>query len=240
LEHALDLDRLSQILTPGMRAAALLVLLILVLGRIPILKFLILPFSIFGVIVHELAHALATVLTGGKFEQLSVWFNPTTNEVEGIALSKGGDGCLIANAGYLGAILFGALLLVLAVSDVSARAVVLALGAALLLVTALFIRGAFGLVSGLLIGVGLILVSRQLPELIAKGVLWILAVTMFVDSALHLIHIPGDAKNLQKRTGIDFGIWIVLWQVLAVVIVLYALNRAYGLPLPWDLLAGGD
>jgi hypothetical protein len=234
-----DLDRLNQLLTPGVRAAALLVLLILILGRIPILKFLILPFSIFGVIVHELAHALATVLTGGQFKQLSVTYNPTTNEVEGSALSRGGDGCLIVNAGYVGTTLAGALLLIVAVSSISARLVLLVLGIGLLLVTAIFMRGAFGRISGVLIGLGLILISRQFPEVIAKGVLWIMAVTMFVDTALHLIHVPMDARNLQRRTGIDFGLWIVLWQILAVLIVLWALNRAYGVPLPWTLLGRG-
>jgi hypothetical protein len=238
-EYVVDLDRLNQVLTPGVRAAALLVLLILLLGRIPILKFLILPFSIFAVVIHELAHALATVLSGGRFERLSVWYNPTRNEVEGAAYSRGGDGCLIINAGYVGTILFGALLLVVAVSDLSARLVVLVLGLGLLVVTALFIRGAFGVVSGLLIGLTLILISRQQPEIISKGVLWVMAVTMIVDSFVHLIFIPTDSQLLQKRTGINFGYWIVLWWVIAGLILVWALNRAYGVPLPWTLLGRG-
>jgi hypothetical protein len=222
-----------------MRAAALLVLVIVLLGRIPILKFLILPFSLFGVIIHELAHALATVLTGGQFGSLKVWYDPRDNEVKGLAMGRGGDGCLIGNAGYVGTVLFGALLLVIATSSLSARLVLLVLGGGLLLMTALFIRNGFGLLAGLLIGVGLILTSRNFPEVIAKGVLWIMAVTMFVDSALHLIGTPGDSKILEKSTGINFGYWIVLWQVLALVIILYALNRAYGVPLPWTLLGRG-
>jgi hypothetical protein len=134
---------------------------------------------------------------------------------------------------------FGALLLVVAVSDLSARLVVLVLGLGLLVVTALFIRGAFGVVSGLLIGLTLILISRQQPEIISKGVLWVMAVTMIVDSFVHLIFIPTDSQLLQKRTGINFGYWIVLWWVIAGLILVWALNRAYGVPLPWTLLGRG-
>lgn len=233
----MNLDQLSGGLgQPGLRAAALLVLVILILGRIPILKFLILPFSILAVLVHELAHVVVTILTGGTVRSITVTYNTARNEVEGETRRIGGDGCLIGNAGYLGTILAGAALLIIAISDVSARAVLLLLGGLLLLMTPFIVRGAFAIISTLLIGAGFILIGRQFPEVIAKGVLWIAAVTMVVDSALHLIYIPGDARNLHKRTGIDFGVWIVLWQVLAVIIVLYALNRAYGVPLPWTLL----
>lgn len=231
----MDFDRLSQLLSPELRAAALLTALILVLGRIPILKFIILPFSIFGVIIHELAHALAMLLTGGKFLGLTFGFNPSTNEVSGLAAGKGGDGCLVTNAGYVGTIAFGALLLVIATSSVSARAVLLAMGIALIVITLFAIRGPFAILCALALGAAMVMISRQFPELIAKGVLWIAAVTLFVDSALHLIGTPSDSKILEKSTGINFGYWIVLWQVLAVIILLYALNRAYDLPLPWTL-----
>jgi hypothetical protein len=232
----LDFAQLSQVLSPELRAAALLMALIFVLGRIPILKFVILPFSVFGVIVHEMAHAVTLWLSGGSFRDIIVEFNPTTNEVTGATRNPRGNIVFSANAGYLGTIAFGALLLVIANSSVSARLVLLVLGGATALVTLLYIRNRFGVVSGLLIAVAMVAISRQFPEVIAKGVLWIAAATMFVDSALHLIGTPGDSKLLERTTGINFGFWIVLWQILAVVILLYALNRAYGVPLPWTLI----
>jgi hypothetical protein len=238
-ESVVDLDRLNEVLPPGLRAAALLVLLIFVIGRIPILQFLILPFVIVGVVVHELAHALASLLTGGRFGGMMVKYDTATNYVSGAARVGGGNDLLVTNAGYVGTLLVGGLLLVVAASEVSARLVVLALGLGLLFVGLVMMRNAFGRISAVLVGVGLVLIGRQMPEVIAKGVLWILAVTMILDTFFDLVHVPSDAKDLHKRTGIDFGFWIVLWWGLAAVILLFALNRAYGVPLPWTLLDRG-
>jgi hypothetical protein len=232
----MELERLVQGVPLAVRIAGLLLLVVFILGRTPGLKLLVLPLSVFGVIVHELAHGLVAILSGGRFKRFTVTWNPTSTEVEGEALREGGVGCLITSAGYLGTIFIGGVLLVLATSEVPASLVLLALGVLVALVCLVYVRNLFGMVSGLAVAALFVLVSQRLPEIIARGLLWLLAMQLFIDSFVHLIYVPQDAVNLQKRTGVPMAVWVVLWQVIAIGIVLYALHLAYGLPLPWEAL----
>jgi len=59
--------------------------------------------------VHEAGHGLSAILTGGRFVRFQVYANGA-----GIAFTAGGIRFIILQAGYLGAALFGAILLVLA------------------------------------------------------------------------------------------------------------------------------
>jgi hypothetical protein len=63
------------------------------------------PVKIFVVFLHELSHALATWLTGGKVLELTL-----SARQGGSVLSQGGNGFLIASTGYLGSLLLGSAL----------------------------------------------------------------------------------------------------------------------------------
>ena len=69
----------------------------LAIWLLPLLRPILLPLQYYNTHVHELAHALATVLTGGAVEYVSVFANGG-----GVTLSAGGFGPLIASAGYVG------------------------------------------------------------------------------------------------------------------------------------------
>ena len=88
-------------------AAALSVLL----WFIPYAEILTYPFRIFVTFIHEGGHALAALLTGNSVESLRVAINASgeTNTTQGGLFSQ----IFIASSGYVGAMAFGALLLVL-------------------------------------------------------------------------------------------------------------------------------
>jgi hypothetical protein len=73
------------------------------------LYWLMLPFRLFVTMIHELGHGLAAELTGGDFLRFEV-----TRGGAGLAYTRGGMPFVVIQAGYLGAALFGAGLLVLA------------------------------------------------------------------------------------------------------------------------------
>ena len=76
--------------------------LTLALLLIPYGHWLTYPFLIFATFIHETCHALATVLTGGKVESITVALDGS-----GLTLRQGGLGLLIVPAGYIGTALIG-------------------------------------------------------------------------------------------------------------------------------------
>ena len=67
------------------------------------------PLRLFVTFVHETAHGLTGILTGGVFLHFQVYPNGA-----GVAYTAGGNRFLILQAGYVGAALFGGVLLVAA------------------------------------------------------------------------------------------------------------------------------
>jgi len=85
--------------------------------------FLVYPFRIFVVFLHEISHGLAAVLTGGAIESIGLSFDEG-----GVCRTRGGWPFLILNAGYLGSLLWGATFLVLGERRTRARSVIGAIG----------------------------------------------------------------------------------------------------------------
>src|SRR4051794_5036743 len=78
---------------------------------IPFAEILTYPFRIFVTFIHEGGHALAAVLTGNSVSSLTIAMDGSgeTYATNGGLFSQ----MLISSAGYLGAMSFGALLLIL-------------------------------------------------------------------------------------------------------------------------------
>ena len=64
------------------------------------------PLRLFVTFVHEAGHGLTAILTGGRFERFIVFPNGA-----GLAYTAGGSPFFVLQMGYLGAALFGAILM---------------------------------------------------------------------------------------------------------------------------------
>src|SRR5215211_3495482 len=116
--------RLSQDARPQAMTLLVAATLSVVLWFIPYAEVLTYPFRIFVTFIHEGGHALAALLTGNSVASLSV-----ATDGSGLTFtSKGGiiSQIFISSAGYLGSMVFGALLLMLIRKTVAARIVLLA------------------------------------------------------------------------------------------------------------------
>jgi Peptidase M50B-like len=82
------------------------VLLIAVLGSIPYLSLALYPFALFVTLLHESSHALVGTITGGSVTSLQI-----SPDLSGVTGFNGGIQALIAPAGYLGATVAGAIML---------------------------------------------------------------------------------------------------------------------------------
>ena len=214
---------------------------------IPFAEILSYPFRIFVTFIHEGGHAVAALLTGNSVQSLSVAMNASgeTFTTQGGMFSQ----VLVSSAGYLGAMTFGALLLVLIRKAVAARIVLAGAALLILLLTTIFglvkplVAGSWGslsgipftLFAGIVLAVGLFLVARFASARVATFVLSLLAVQCVLNALLDLKTVlflsstfapavPTDAQNMALATGVPALVWTLLWIALAFGILMLALR----------------
>ena len=212
----------------------------IVLWFIPFAEILTYPFRIFVTFIHEGGHAIAALLTGNSVQSLSI----ATNASGETYTSQGGtiSQMLVASAGYLGSMAFGALLLVLIRKAIAARIVLIgsaALVFALTLIYGLIKPGMSGVVSsalpftilaGTLLSVGLVVIAKYSSARVATFFVSLLAVQCILNALLDLKTVfflsspfaptvPTDAVNMATATGIPAIVWAVVWIGIAVAIL---------------------
>ena len=182
------------------------------------------PVKVLVVLFHELGHAIATWATGGTVVEIGL-----SPQQGGHALSAGGMRLAILNAGYLGSLLWGILLLAVARRRTSARAGLAALGLVVVVTTVWLVRPiiGFGFGFGAVMGVVLIACSRLLPATAAQvvlrglGVFSILYALFDIRDDVFLADATAltDASMLAAETGVPSMIWGVLWLALGIGVV---------------------
>lgn len=214
---------------------------------IPFAEILSYPFRIFVTFIHEGGHAVAALLTGNSVQSLSVAMNASgeTYTTDGGLFSR----ILVSSAGYLGAMTFGALLLVLIRKAVAARIVLAGSALVILLLTTVFglikplVSGSwnslggipFTFFAGIILAVGLFAVARFASAQVATFVLSLLAVqcvlnalldlkTVFFLSSPFAPAVQTDAANMALATGIPALFWTILWIVIAFGILMLSLR----------------
>ena len=215
---------------------------------IPYAEILSYPFRIFVTFIHEGGHAIAALLTGNSVQSLSVAMNGSgeTYTTQGGWFSQ----MFVSSAGYIGAMTFGALLLVLIRRAVAARIVLLGSAGIVLALTIIFgvvkplFAGAwlslsglpFTLFAGVLLTAGLFAVARFASARVATFVVSLLAVqcvlnalldlkTVFFLSSPFAATVPTDAVNMANTTGVPAIFWAGLWIAFSVLILLVAIKR---------------
>jgi len=202
----------------------------LALGVVAVLlwdTFVAYPFRLFVVLLHEISHGLAAVLTGGRIVSIGLGFAEG-----GVCVTRGGSRFLVLNAGYLGSLLWGATFLVLGEKRRRARSVIGAIGAFTLVVTLVYVRTLFGLVYGSLAAVALIVVAARLKPVVSEVLLAALgvmsclyAVWDVASDVLLRSHPDSDASALAALTGIPAVLWGAVWVVASVWVIVGVLRR---------------
>jgi len=190
-------------------------------------SFVVYPFRLFVVFLHEISHGLAAVLTGGSIESIGLSFDEG-----GVCRTRGGSPFLILNAGYLGSLLWGALFLVLGERRRRARAVIALVGAFTLLVTLVYVRTLFGFAYGLAAGLALWAVAARLRPAVSEVLLAAIGATSVLyavwdiasDVLLRHSH-ESDAAALAALTGIPAAVWGVVWIALSLGVLGYVVRR---------------
>jgi hypothetical protein len=188
------------------------------------------PLKIFVVLLHELSHALAAIATGGHVERILL--NPAQG---GVTEVRGGNAFVMLSAGYLGSLAWGLLLLELAYLRTRyLRLAVGGIGAFLLAMTVLFVRGTFGLVFSLLAGATLLILARRLRPAGLAVVLSVLGLTSALYALLDIRsdilqrpNLGSDAQMLSQMTGVPTVVWGVVWGVIGLAAGIWMVRRQY-------------
>ena len=182
--------------------------------------FLVYPFKIFVVFLHELSHGLAAIMTGGSIERIELTLNQG-----GVCLTRGGSSFVILSAGYLGSSLWGAILLVLSSRMRWDRTIVFIMGLMTFAITIFFIRSLFGFLYGICSGALLLIAARKLPENFCRGLVQVIGMTScfyaIYDIASDVFANPihaSDAHALAELTGIPSFVWGLLWMLIAMLL----------------------
>ncbi len=185
------------------------------------------PLRLFVVLLHEVSHGLAAVLTGGEIVRLEL--SPAEG---GLCVTRGGSRFLVLSAGYLGSLMWGVLILLAGARGRRDRQAVTALGLMTLGVTLLYVRSLFGFVYGLAFGAALLLVAWRLPPKVADAVLIVVGTVSClyapwdVASDVLLRDVPGsDAHALAALTGIPALAWGLFWMLLAFAVMAATLRK---------------
>jgi len=188
------------------------------------------PLKIFVVLLHEVSHAAVALATGGTIERIVL--DPRQG---GACYCPGGSAFLTLSAGYLGSLAWGGLMFSAArARRVRTDWVNMFIGASVIALTALFVRGGFGIVFGIAFGLAMFGVSSKASH----GVNRYLLLTLGLTSALYAIldiksdildrpELRSDARMLAEITGVPTMVWGVVWITLAVAVSAWLLKRAY-------------
>lgn len=216
-----------------------------VLWFIPFAEILTYPFRLFVTFIHEGGHAIAALLTGNSVESLSIATNASGETYTSIggAFSQ----VFVASAGYIGAMTYGALLLVLIRRSIAARAVLIGSAVVILFLTLIFgffkpiYSGVgwsgipFTLLAGTVLSAGLVLLAKFASSRVATFFVGFFAVQCILNALLDLKtvfflsspfapSIPTDAVNMAGATGVPALFWSVAWIAISVGILLLAMR----------------
>lgn len=198
-----------------------------------------LPLKILIVFLHEASHAFAALITGGSVEELSL-----DTRQGGHVVSRGGSVFWIVSAGYLGSLLLGSLLFLLALRTEFDRLAVAVLGFTMIVLVVLYIRDFFPILFCLGMGATFLAVARYLDHRVSDLILRVIGLTSMIyvpydiasDTILRM-HLTSDARILAENFGGPTIMWGTLWLIVSMVVIYFVGKRGLSTPSNIDFSA---
>lgn len=188
------------------------------------------PLKIFVVFMHEISHGIAAMATGGQIEEIVV-----VSQEGGHAITRGGSPLWTLTAGYLGSLMWGGLILILAVRARLDKTLSVIIGLGMVAVSILYVRNLFGLGFGIGFGAVLLISGRFLNRSVNRWILQVIGVTSCLYAILDIksdildrAHLRSDARMLAEMTNIPTLFWGILWILLAIAGTIFFLYVAGG------------
>lgn len=190
----------------------------------------IVPLKILIVFMHEISHGLAVWVTGGEVISISV--SPRQG---GVTSAKGGSPFVIMSAGYVGSLLIGVGVFLIALKSEADRWLMAFLGVAALFIAAFYIRATFAL--GFTVGLGVLMLvsARVLSHSINDLVLRVIGLTSMIYVPFDIFsdtiarpEMRSDAYMLAERFGGSTVMWGGLWLAISLAVIVLSLRFGLG------------
>jgi len=222
---------------PDRQLIALAALLcVIVVPFVPLGTIVVYPLSLLVTSLHEMGHALAALLTGGRVHSILIY--PDTS---GVTWSSGGIRWIVASAGYLGSTFFGFVLLIAAQNGRMHRWILGLLLIWFLGFTIFFARNWLAITLGIAMVVGVSILAKRVQA--AGGAMYFLLDFVALSSCLYAIKDLADltrfsfgmatasgktdAQTLADLTGVHAAVWAFGWALLSLVAAWLATRMAW-------------
>jgi hypothetical protein len=185
------------------------------------------PLKILVVFFHELSHGLMAVITGGSIKEIRI-----VAAQGGVCVTAGGNRFLTLSAGYLGSLVLGGVILVLATRTRYDQTIATVIGGLMILISLLFVRPiiSFGIFFGLLSGLAMIAAGKYLSEDSNDFILKVIGLTSCLYAVLDIKsdvldrpYLRSDARMLAELTHLPTIFWGLLWITIAVIAAVFFL-----------------
>lgn len=187
----------------------IIVILYFIIESLPFGSISMFPITIFVTFLHEFGHALATLITGGSVNSITI-----NSDGSGCTVSAGGIESIILMGGYVGSIILGNLMILL--SDIKRSKIVLYVISALMLITSIiWYDNIFSSLMLTIFAIILLIFSKY-----KKYILLFLGTT----SVAYILkdYDIGPSSDLNHYSGIiSAQIWMYIWLVIAIIITFF-------------------
>lgn len=187
------------------------------------------PIKLFTVLIHEISHALVTVLTGGSVKSIKFAF-----DLSGITITAGGNLVLIASAGYFGSLIIGALFFISADRYTLQKWLTTTIAFVILVTAINLMENGLQIFFSLIIALGIFIIPRFTKEKYASLLFKFLGLTsclyVIVDIKQDLLTLSlreTDTQILEYITGFPAFLIGLIWFTLSVIIVFFLLKKSY-------------
>jgi hypothetical protein len=219
-------------MTKAQKRLLLAIGLIAAITVLPILNLAWLPLGYFYTSIHELCHALAAVVSGGKVHFLQVFADGS-----GVTQSAGANPLFVAPAGYVGAAIVAGLFVYAGKTERTARLALQITAWTLVLSSVLWLRGDLVGVLATVFWILLLFLAaykaeNEYVQLVVQslGMALALASVRSVFSLVGLVsleHQMNDAVILQEVSGIPAMLSACVWVLLNFTAVGLALKKSW-------------
>jgi len=206
-----------------------IILFVLLLSFLLWNTFLIYPIKLFVVLTHEMSHGLFAILSGGKLDSILL-----TSSLGGESRTIGGSKFVIASAGYLGSLTFGALLFISGYKEKMRKVFSIVLAILLILFAANYLEGGFGRISAVFFALFFILFPIYLPEIANAYFYKILGLISMAYVAIDIkediltnVYRPSDAQLIAAITSVSATIWGLLWLSISMATIILLIRWGY-------------
>lgn len=200
---------------------------------VPPLRLALQPLYLFNTHLHELAHAIAALVTGGFPAKILVHADGS-----GVTSVRGGNGVIIASAGYVGTAVLGSGMIAWASTPQRSAWILRSIGGVLLVALILLLRGDWvGVISGYAWAILLLAIPGFVGGEKLQFVTQFLGIQLCLTAIQAFFQLAGlggsgvsDATILESGTGVPAGFWVTGWALISAAALWTSLHQAWRTP----------